>query len=109
MPDGLDQTYDTMARINSQNKANRSLAQLILLWITNAKRPLAPDELREALAVKPDDKALNWENLIDDDTMLSVCAGLVEINKKDSTVRLIHYSFVQGFFRTCGHRRRMLS
>ncbi|KAJ7816836.1 hypothetical protein B0H14DRAFT_2374382 [Mycena olivaceomarginata] len=60
--------------------------------MTNAKRPLRPSELREALAVEPGANALDPENLLDMSTVISICAGLVVINVKDDTIRLIHYT-----------------
>ncbi|KAF7338853.1 hypothetical protein MSAN_02208300 [Mycena sanguinolenta] len=93
IPDDLESTYDEVVeRINRQTKEYRKVAWLTLSWITNAKRPLRPSELREALAVEPGDKALDPENLVDDDTVISACAGLVVINGNDDTIRLVHYT-----------------
>ncbi|KAJ7762425.1 ankyrin repeat-containing domain protein [Mycena maculata] len=93
MPNDLDHTYDEVVeRINRQGDDDRKLAWLALSWITHAKRPLHPPELREALAVEPGTTQLDPENLLDMYTILSVCAGLVVMNKEDETVRLIHYT-----------------
>jgi hypothetical protein len=93
MPADLNRTYDeVIERINHQNEEDKNLAWLTLSWITNAKRPLRPLELREALAIEPDATELDRENFLDMHSILSVCAGLVVINEEDDRVRLIHYT-----------------
>ncbi|KAJ7453163.1 hypothetical protein FB451DRAFT_1520328 [Mycena latifolia] len=93
MPGDLDSSYDEVVeRINRQSADDRKLAWRTLSWVTNAKRPLWPSELREALAVEPRTMKLDRDNLLDMDTILSVCAGLVVINEADRRIRLIHYT-----------------
>ncbi|KAJ7094766.1 hypothetical protein C8R44DRAFT_541651, partial [Mycena epipterygia] len=50
------------------------------------------NELKVALSVEEGAPDLNVENILDMGTILSVCAGLVIINKEDNKVRLIHYT-----------------
>ncbi|KAJ7453168.1 hypothetical protein FB451DRAFT_1565720 [Mycena latifolia] len=93
MPGDLDSSYDEVVeRINRQSADDRKLAWCTLSWVTNAKRPLRPSELREALAVEPRTMHIDRDNLLDMDTVLSVCAGLVVINEADRRIRLIHYT-----------------
>ncbi|KAJ7453166.1 hypothetical protein FB451DRAFT_1565719 [Mycena latifolia] len=93
MPGDLDSSYDeVVGRINRQSADDRKLAWRTLSWVTNAKRPLRPSELREALAVEQRTTKLDRDNLLDIDTVLSVCAGLVVINEADRRLRLIHYT-----------------
>ncbi|KAJ6521454.1 hypothetical protein DFH09DRAFT_215565 [Mycena vulgaris] len=93
MPDDLDSTYDEVVdRINRQSEDDKTLAWRTISWVTNAKRPLRPSELREALAVEPGTIELDPDNRLDMDTILSVCAGLIVINEADKRVRLIHYT-----------------
>ncbi|KAJ7205719.1 ankyrin repeat-containing domain protein [Mycena pura] len=93
MPEDLDSTYDeVVARINQQSRDDKELAWLSLSWITHAKRPLLRSELMEALAVEPGSAELDPENLLDTDSILSVCAGLVVIHEEDDTIRLVHYT-----------------
>ncbi|KAJ7485603.1 ankyrin repeat-containing domain protein [Mycena latifolia] len=93
MPDNLNSTYDEVVdRINRQSDDDKQLAWRTLSWVTNAKRPLRPAELREALAVEQGTKRLDHDNLLDMETILSVCAGLVVINEADRRLRLIHYT-----------------
>ncbi|KAJ7706724.1 ankyrin repeat-containing domain protein [Mycena rosella] len=93
MPGNLNSTYDEVVeRINRQSEDDKKLAWCTLSWVTNAKRPLRPSELREALAVEPGATDLDSDNLLDIDMILSVCAGLVVINQADKRLRLIHYT-----------------
>ncbi|KAJ6521490.1 hypothetical protein DFH09DRAFT_479143 [Mycena vulgaris] len=98
MPTDLNSTYDEVVeRINRQTEDDKMLAWRTLSWVTNAKRPLRPSELQEALAVEPGTKELDPDNRLDMNTILSVCAGLVVINEADKRVRLIHYT-MQTYF-----------
>ncbi|KAJ6521474.1 hypothetical protein DFH09DRAFT_215646 [Mycena vulgaris] len=98
MPSDLDSTYDEVVdRINRQSENDKTLAWRTLSWVTNAKRPLRPSELREALAVEPGTTELDPDNRLEMDTILSVCAGLIVINEADKRVRLIHYT-MQTYF-----------
>ncbi|KAJ6517615.1 hypothetical protein DFH09DRAFT_1332314 [Mycena vulgaris] len=94
MPDDLDSSYDeVMDRINRQGKHQRDISMRALFWIINAKRPLRPAELTEALAV--DTAGLDLDNLLDMDTILSVCAGLVVLTDSggsNEVIRLVHYT-----------------
>ncbi|KAJ7453089.1 ankyrin repeat-containing domain protein [Mycena latifolia] len=93
MPDDLNSTYDEVVdRINRQSEDDKALAWRTLSWITNVKRPLRPAELREALAVEQGTKKLDRDNILDMDTILSVCTGLVVINEADKRLRLIHHT-----------------
>ncbi|KAJ7877830.1 hypothetical protein B0H13DRAFT_2668241 [Mycena leptocephala] len=92
---GLDGTYDAIVeRINQQSEDDRQLAWRTLSWVFNAKIPLQPSELQEALAVEPEATLLNPDHRTDMDIILSVCAGLVVVKEADHwhEVRLIHYS-----------------
>ena len=62
------------------------------MWISHAERPLRIDELRHALAVEMDSADLDPENIRPQDTVLGSCLGLVVVDAKTSTVRLIHYT-----------------
>ncbi|KAJ7076812.1 hypothetical protein C8R44DRAFT_585481, partial [Mycena epipterygia] len=93
LPQGMRGTFNEVVdRINCQDEEERALAWLVLSWVTNARRPLEPSELRVALSVEEGTTELNAENLLDTETILFVCAGLVIINKEDNKVRLIHYT-----------------
>ncbi|KAJ7485321.1 hypothetical protein FB451DRAFT_1168602 [Mycena latifolia] len=91
MPDNFNSSYDEVVdRINRQSEDDKALAWRTSSWITNAKRPLRPSELREALAVEVGTKKHDCDNLLDMVTILSVCASLVVINEADKRLHLIH-------------------
>ncbi|KAJ7772855.1 ankyrin repeat-containing domain protein [Mycena maculata] len=93
MPIDLENAYDEVVeRINWQSEDDKTLAWRTISWIVNAKRALRVPELREALSVQSGDTNLDPDNLLDSDIILSSCAGLVVINAKDDTIRIIHYT-----------------
>ncbi|KAJ7306129.1 ankyrin repeat-containing domain protein [Mycena albidolilacea] len=82
LPFDLDGTYnDIVDRINRQSDDDRDLAWRTLSWVLNAKKPLRPSQLREALAVCPSATQLDPDRLTDLDIILSVCAGLVAVDE----------------------------
>ncbi|KAF7343630.1 Ankyrin [Mycena sanguinolenta] len=89
----LDSTYDqVIERINRQSEDDRNLAMRMLSWISHAKRLLRPSELRAALAVEPETIELDPNNLVDVDTVLSVCAGLLLVDTRDNRLRLVYFT-----------------
>ncbi|KAJ7440551.1 ankyrin repeat domain-containing protein, partial [Mycena galericulata] len=93
LPKGLNTTYDSaMKRIEDQGDKNKQIAYSTLTWVVNAKRPLTVSEIQTALAVEPDSQELDDDNVMDIQTILSVCAGLVIMDKESSLVRLVHYT-----------------
>lgn len=97
----LGRAYDdAMKRIHTQELGFRELAREVLAWITCAKRPLSTSQLRQALAVEIGEPELDEENLPDVEQMVSVCAGLVTVDKKSKIIRLAHYTTQEYFERT---------
>ena len=93
LPERLDDTYEeAMKRIYSQSREDWELASEVLAWITFALRPLLMEELQCALAVQPGDSWLDIDALPDEEILLSVCAGLVVLDKERSVARLIRES-----------------
>ncbi|KAJ6540325.1 hypothetical protein B0H19DRAFT_1239672 [Mycena capillaripes] len=98
LPKDLNHSYDdAMKRIESQNEEDRNIAHSALTWVVNAKRPLTVTELRVALAVEPDTRQLDDDNILDIELVLSVCAGLVILDEQSDVVRLVHYT-IQEYF-----------
>src|SRR2546423_6543786 len=89
-----------MERIEGQNTGFRELAKRVLSWITCARRPLTTSELRHALAVEIDESELHEDNFEETEDMVSVCAGLVTVNKESDVIRLVHYTTYEYFERT---------
>lgn len=96
LPEKLDDTYgEVMERISNQDKDDVLLANQVLSWITHAFRPLTIKEIQHALAVLPGDTELDKEAVNDIDLLVSVCGGIVTIDRESKIVRLVHYTTQQ--------------
>lgn len=89
-------------RIQNQAEPDNTLGMKVLLWISQSKRPLLVDELRHALAVEWEDdedtpRCLDVDNLLDPESLVDVCAGLVVIENESEVIRLVHLT-TQDFF-----------
>lgn len=94
----LDHAYVVaMRRIESQPLKHIDLAKRVLCWIIRAKQPLTTSLLQHAAAVEIGSRTLDEDNQADIGLSISVCAGLVVIDKKSDVVRLVHYT-TQEFF-----------
>ncbi len=89
-----------MERIKCQREGFQELAIRVLSWITCAKRPLTALELQYALAVKTGESEFDEGNLTEIEDLVSVCAGLVTIDKKSDIIRLVHFTAQEYFERT---------
>jgi hypothetical protein len=88
----LPEAYgEAMERIQNQPADYAKVAKQVLEWITFAFRPLSIDELRHALAIKPGVIEIDDSDLIDQEDIISFCAGMVTIDD-GGVVRLIHYT-----------------
>ncbi|KAJ6476661.1 ankyrin repeat-containing domain protein [Mycena vitilis] len=93
LPRDLEHSYDAaMARIADQNEDDIKMAHSALLWIANAKKLLTIPQLQEALAIEPGSKRLDYDNLVDIQTILAACAGLIIIDENLYVTRLVHYT-----------------
>ncbi|KAJ6548632.1 hypothetical protein B0H19DRAFT_1299486, partial [Mycena capillaripes] len=93
LPQTINISYDdAMKEIDEQDEEEKQLAYSTLTWVANAKRPLTTSELQTALAIKPNTKSLNIEDIVPMDIILPVCAGLVIVDEQLSVVRLVHYT-----------------
>jgi Ankyrin repeats (3 copies) len=88
-----------MQRIQSQNHKQVRRAEQVLSWISYAVRPLAIKEIQCALAVELDDTEMDEEALPNEDILVSVCAGLVTIDRESNVIRLVHYTTQEYFQR----------
>ena len=92
LPQGLNDIYDrTIDRIKSQGSECWNLAQKVLLWLSNALRPLSSKALQEAFAVESGMTSIGIRDLDDIESLISACAGLVvlEGGKETSVPRLV--------------------
>jgi hypothetical protein len=96
-----DRAYNNaMERIEGQIDDQEELAKQVLSWVTRAKRQLTTSELQHALAVEVGEPELDKDNLPQIDDMVSVCCGLVTVDKESSVIRLVHYTTQDFFIRT---------
>ncbi|KAM6513998.1 hypothetical protein FALCPG4_015182 [Fusarium falciforme] len=92
----LSGAYDkAIERINEQELGLRELAIQVLSWITCAKRQLTTTELQHALATKKGNRMLDTRDLVPIKDIVSVCAGLVTVDKESDVIRLAHYTTQQ--------------
>ena len=91
MPKTLDEYYDAAwSRFSKQEPHLKQLAQHTISWVYLGRRALKIEELRQALAVQSNDKALNSESLIDFQTILEACQGFVVEDENSECARLMH-------------------
>ncbi|KAG4432894.1 hypothetical protein IFR05_011612 [Cadophora sp. M221] len=105
LPEGLDSIYDElMERIKLQNPRDHAdLAIRVLGWIFFAVRPLTVQEVQHALAIEEGDRDLDCDGIPDTDLLVSVCVGMVVINRESDTVTLVHYTAQEYFQRGKKH------
>lgn len=92
-----------MERIKGQKPGFCQLAETVLTWIICATRPLTTSELQHALAVEVGERELDEDNIPQVEDMVSVCAGLVTVDRESNVVRLVHYTTQEYFDRTQNH------
>jgi len=93
LPKGVYDAYDeAMDRIEQQDEGRKQLSQQVFTWIIHAFRPLSVRELQYALAIEFDTSEIDPEAIIDEDILISVCAGLVVIDETQHVVRLVRKS-----------------
>ena len=96
LPEGLTATYERIyCKIACRSTRQKALAESIFDWTICAKRPLRFEELRDAIAVDPDD--VSWDRRkvsaeTDEKRFLRVCGNLVVLHERDGTVRLAHHT-----------------
>ncbi|KAG6357440.1 hypothetical protein INS49_013317 [Diaporthe citri] len=78
-----DTAYDgAMKRISDQSESDYKLAQQVLAWLVHAKRPISEIDLEAALAVELGERYLDPDNIVPVMELLSLCAGLVALDKE---------------------------
>ncbi|KAF6747974.1 ankyrin repeat-containing domain protein [Ephemerocybe angulata] len=101
LPSGVDAIYEhTLARINAQSEEDASIAHRAFIWLLYVKDSLTSDDLQHTLAISFEDKRYDAGDVIPLDLMLSMCGGLVTVEKRKAlpwewgpdVVRFIHYT-----------------
>ena len=77
----------------------------MLTWALVSKRPLTVIELRDAIAIRPDQRQYEPSYLVNEaDRMISWCYNLLVVDEEDSVVRFPHYSVKEFLLGTCQSR-----
>jgi len=96
----LDEAYnEATKRIEGQLPEDRLLAIRAISWISYAQRRLTTTELCHCLAIDPGDQALSHSKVYDVEDVVSVCAGLVTVDKESDVISLVHYTTEEYFQR----------
>ena len=99
MPSGLDQAYNTAVnRITARNNPEHvQIALKTLKWVTFVREPLGPKALLHALVVQDDTTDIQDHDLPDIEKIVSLCVGLVVLDKDGDKVRFVHETTEQYF------------
>jgi len=90
LPSDLDDIYrSTLKRIKTQTKEDISLAGRAITLLTHAYRSLKITELQHALGVYNDMETFNDDDVVNEGAIVSVCCGLIVVDKESETVRLV--------------------
>ncbi|TFK23788.1 hypothetical protein FA15DRAFT_694854 [Coprinopsis marcescibilis] len=91
LPVGVNDMYQaTMDRIKTQEGADLALGALA--WLVYARESLSMEMLRHALAVETKTFTYDSELLVNSNTLLSVCCGLITFEPQTNLVRLVHFT-----------------
>lgn len=101
----FDRVYDqayalTIQRIEGQSPEQIKLAKQAISWISYAQRQLSSTELCSALAIELETDDLDEDNIPSIEEVISVCMGLVVLDKHSENVRLVHYTTQEYLERT---------
>lgn len=98
LPVELEASYDdAISRIERQPDQHRNRAKQVLSWISFTLRPLTVTELRQALAVELGSREMDKSGLPALTRLVSVCAGLVAVDRQSQVIRLVHET-TQDYF-----------
>ncbi|TFK20859.1 ankyrin, partial [Coprinopsis marcescibilis] len=93
LPDGVEAMYAaTMRRVENLGRYCVDVVKRALIWVLYTAESVGIDDLRHAIAVRSDNFAFSPTLLVDEDNLLSMCCGLITIESKSRTVRLVHYT-----------------
>ncbi|RKK23082.1 hypothetical protein BFJ63_vAg14423 [Fusarium oxysporum f. sp. narcissi] len=101
----VDQAYnDTIKRLREQHQNYSDLAFRVLAWICCTSWKLPAGAIQYGLALREGDTTFYEDGIVDEQLLLSVCCGLVEIPEGSNEIRLVHYT-TENFFR---HNRHLI-
>ncbi|KAH6876899.1 hypothetical protein BKA70DRAFT_1576531 [Coprinopsis sp. MPI-PUGE-AT-0042] len=92
-PTDIEDLYlQTWQRILAQVPSKSLLARNTLTWVIHATRSLTIQELQRAVATCPDTHKFVPDRLVQEDVLIGLCHGLVDVEEKTQLVRLVHYT-----------------
>lgn len=93
LPAGINDLYDgAFSRIAGQCENDKLMAQRAISFISCAERNLTVEELRHLLSIKPGDIKLEKHNLPVAKILLSISAGLIQIDHRTNIATLVHHT-----------------
>ena len=88
---------DLLDRIENQGKSDVELAKRTLYWLVLVHRPLSVSELRQALAVEPEETEYDPENETELSILFRVTSGLITADGDQGAVRVVHRTAQEYF------------
>ncbi|TFK26017.1 ankyrin [Coprinopsis marcescibilis] len=102
LPEGVHGLYaTTIGRVEVQE--NSDLARRVLTWTVFAARSLTIEELRYAVAVNPVTYKFDPEELVEKETLVGLCCGLITVDPDTDLVRLIQTTSLNTSVMTTPH------
>ncbi|KAF5983664.1 ankyrin protein [Fusarium bulbicola] len=99
----VDQAYnDTLKRLREQHQNSSDLAFRVIAWICCTRWKLPANAIQQGLALREGDTTFDEDGIVDEQLLVSVCCGLVEISERSREMRLAHYT-TESFFRHNQH------
>ena len=90
LPPGVDELYKAdMKRIEGQPKKQAKMAKHMLLWVISTTRSITFEDLQFALTFSEETKTFNPKGLVRESLLLSLCCGLLTVEKESRLVRLV--------------------
>ena len=94
-PAQIEDVYaQTWKRIVDLGSSNALLAKVVFLWVIHAQRSMTMPQLQQAVAASLDTQSYRLDpvRVIPEDTLLSLCRGLVLLDENMRLVRLVRES-----------------
>ncbi|KAF8552325.1 ankyrin [Imleria badia] len=93
LPEGLEETYRRILIAIDRRLSDARLARRALVWLVGALRPMYMRELREAVMIDPEYRALDSRfGLMKGADLLDVCRSLVVYHEETDIITLSHMS-----------------
>jgi ankyrin repeat protein len=91
LPNSYNDIYEfNLKRVEDQDQPTRARAFQVLSWLSHALGSLSIKAFQHALSVGPGDTGLDEDAQPDADTLVSICADFVVVEKETEIIRLVH-------------------